>query len=156
MNETFRQHVEALHPAFERLVAATPFKFADLGGQLVPQKGIYLFSEDGQHLYIGRTDNIRRRLQDHCRQGSTHNQASFAFHLAREEQEVLKPTYKTEGSRQHLVSQDAFVKSFVAQKARLRAMDIRTVEEADANRQALLEMYASIALGTPYNDFNNH
>jgi hypothetical protein len=35
-------------------------------------------------------------------------------------------------------------------------MDIRVVEEADANRQALLEMYVSIALDTPYNDFNNH
>jgi hypothetical protein len=54
------------------------------------------------------------------------------------------------------MSQAAFLAAFTARKARLRAMTIRTVEEADSNRQALLEMYASIALGTPYNDFNNH
>ena len=31
-----------------------------------------------------------------------------------------------------------------------------TLQLAEANRQALLAMYVSIALNTPYNDFNNH
>jgi hypothetical protein len=54
------------------------------------------------------------------------------------------------------MTQDNFRSAFESQKARLRAMDIRVVEEAEPNRQALLEMYVSIALGTPYNDFANH
>ena len=54
------------------------------------------------------------------------------------------------------MTQEKFRSAFEAQKARLREMDIRVVEEADPSRQALLEMYVSIALGTPYNDFANH
>ena len=156
MNETFRQHVEALHPALERLTAVSPFQFPDLAAQTLPKKGIYLFTEHGKHLYVGRTDDMRRRLQSHCRSGATHHQATFAFRLSREVCGVPKATHRPEGSRAHLVTQEEFLAAFVAQKARLRAMEIRCVEEADSNRQALLEMYASIALGTPYNDFNNH
>jgi hypothetical protein len=34
--------------------------------------------------------------------------------------------------------------------------DIRYVEEAEPNRQALLEIYVAVALDTPFNDFKNH
>ncbi len=156
MNETFRQHVESLHPAFERLVAAKPFKYIEAAAQALPVRGIYLFTESESHLYVGRSDNILQRLHFHCRESSDHNKASFAFRLAREVCGATKPAYKKEGSRADLMSQEAFLAAFFAQKARVRGMDIRAVQEDDANRQALLEMYASITLGTPYNDFNNH
>ena len=156
MNETFRQHVEALHPAYERLIASTPFKFADLAGQSIPDRGVYLLTEGERHLYVGRSDNIRERLQNHCRTGATHLQAAFAFRLAREACGVPKATYKPQGSRADLMTQEPFRLSFDAQKVRLRAMDIRVVAETDGNRQALLEMHVAIALATPYNDFNNH
>lgn len=156
MNETFRRHVEALHPAYERLIASTPFKYADLAKQAVPERGIYLLTEEGQHLYVGRSDNIRQRLKDHCAVSATHHKAAFAFRLTREACGVPKASYRREGSRADLMTQDHFRTAFEAQKARLREMDIRVVEEADPNRQALLEMYVSIALGTPYNAFANH
>jgi predicted GIY-YIG superfamily endonuclease len=156
MNETFRQHVEALHPALERLVATAPLKYADLAGQTIPKQGIYLFTEGGKNLYVGRSDDIRQRLGLHCRPSATHNQATFAFRLAKELCGITKASYKPEGSRADLASKDPLKGVFKAQKERLQLMDIRTVKEADANRQALLEMYVSIALGTPYNDFNNH
>jgi hypothetical protein len=35
-------------------------------------------------------------------------------------------------------------------------MGYRYVEEPNPTRQALLEMYCAIALGTPYNDFDTH
>lgn len=154
MNDTFRQHVEALHPALDRLLADVPFRVADLSGRTVPSRGIYLFTEGDKHLYVGRSDDIRQRLQQHTRPSAPQNQAAFAFKLARQACGVLRPTYRREGSRTDLVSQDVFRASFEAQKARVRMMNVRTVEENDANRQALLEMYVSIALGTPYNDFN--
>ena len=156
MNETFRQHLDALHPAYERLIASAPFKFAQLAEQRIPERGVYLLTEGERHLYVGRSDNIRKRLQNHCRAGVTHLQAAFAFRLTREACGVPKATYKPVGSRADLMMQEPFRLSFVAQKARLREMDIRTVAEADGNRQALLEMYVAIALATPYNDFNNH
>ena len=156
MNETFRLHVEALRPAYERLLASTPFKFADLAKQVIPKRGVYLLTEGERHLYVGRSDGIRNRLQDHCRPGASHLKAAFAFRLTREFCGVTKATYKTVGSRKDLMTEPHFKAAFDAQKARLRAMDIRVVEEADPSRQALLEMYVSIALATPYNDFGNH
>jgi hypothetical protein len=157
MNEVFARHVEALHPKYEQLVGARAFKFAELAGQAgLPARGIYLFSENGRDLYVGRSNNIRQRLRLHCLPSSKDNQAAFAFRLAREHCGVLKATYKAEGSRRHLMTQETFCAAFEAQKARLRAMDIRVVGEDEPNRQALLEMYASISLGTLYNDFDNH
>ena len=114
------------------------------------------FSEAERHLYVGRTNNLRKRLQQHCRPGSSHNSAPFAFRLAREERNVLKATYKTEGSRTHLLQNPEFARSFVTAKSRLCSMQIRVVEEADPLRQALLEMYVAVSLGAQYNDFDNH
>jgi len=45
---------------------------------------------------------------------------------------------------------------FSATKERVRNMDVRYVEENDPATQAILEIYAAIALETRYNDFDNH
>lgn len=155
MNEHFRKHMESLHPSFETLLHCTPFAFDTLPKQL-PKAGVYLFSEGQSHLYVGRTNDLRKRLQQHCRPSSSHNSAPFAFRLAREECNVLKATYKTEGSRAHLLQEPMFARSFVGAKARLCSMQIRVVEESDPLRQALLEMYVAVSLAARYNDFDNH
>jgi predicted GIY-YIG superfamily endonuclease len=156
MNENFRQYVNALHPALEHLMGSIPFKYADLRHQTLPKRGLYLFSECGKHLYAGRSDDLRQRLGMHCRPSAQHNQATFAFRLAKEVCGIAKASYKPEGSRADLASKDWFKNVFEAQKQRLRQMEIRFIEEIDDNRQALLEMYVAIALGTPYTDFKNH
>jgi len=155
MHETFREHIESLHPTFQALVNSAPFTFATLP-KVLPKAGIYLFTENGRHLYVGRTNGIRKRLANHCRPSSTHNTAAFAFRLAREARNVQKATYKKEGSRADLVRDKDFVEAFVAAKARLCTMDIRVIEEANPLRQALLEMYVAVALDALYNDFDNH
>jgi hypothetical protein len=155
MNEQFRQHIESLHLSFERLRDSTSFQFASLPKAL-PKAGVYLFSDGGRHLYVGRTNSIRSRLQQHCRPGSSHNSAPFAFRLAREARKVLQATYKTHGSRAHLLQDPDFALAFSDAKARLRTMNIRVVEESNPLRQALLEMYIAVALAAPYNDFDNH
>jgi hypothetical protein len=50
----------------------------------------------------------------------------------------------------------AFVLTFQEAKERIRNMEYRYVEEKDQNRQALLEIYCAVVLGTPYNDFGTH
>ena len=132
-----------------------PFVFGSLPMQL-PRAGIYLFTEDGKHLYTGRTNGIRKRLQQHCRPSSTHNSAPFAFRLARIARNVPKATYKIEGSRSSLIQDPDFSAAFTTAKSRLRAMEIRVVEESNPLRQALLEMYVAVSLETPFNDFDNH
>jgi len=49
-----------------------------------------------------------------------------------------------------------FAAAFTAAKQRIRKMNLRYVEETDPLRQALLEIYVSAVLQTPYNDFNTH
>lgn len=82
--------------------------------------------------------------------------AAFAFRLARESTGHTRATYRTEGSRAELAKDPLFLRAFNAAKARIREMDVRFVEESDALRQTVLEVYAAVALHTPYNDFDTH
>jgi hypothetical protein len=118
----------------------------------LPERGIYLFSEGDQHLYVGRTNRIRRRLAGHCRASSTHFSATFAFRIARQDTGQLKASYAPKGSRAELVKEEEFALAFSRAKTRLGAMDLRFVEQ-DAVRQALLEIYLAVTLKTPFNDF---
>jgi hypothetical protein len=156
MDESFRQHVESLHPKLERLIEMPPCKRLRLPPRM-PEAGIYLLSEADKHLYVGRSNGIRKRLDRHCRPSSKHHLASFAFRLAREATGNLVATYsKHSGSRDDLASDPTFAAAFLTAKSRVAMMDIRFVEEGDATRQALLEIYAAVALRTPYNDLDNH
>ena len=82
--------------------------------------------------------------------------AAFAFRLARESTGKLKATYTTKGSRAALMQEPSFREAFDMAKERIRAMEVRFVEEPDPVCQTLLEVYVAIALGTPYNDFETH
>jgi hypothetical protein len=63
---------------------------------------------------------------------------------------------KTAFARTAQSAEPIFAEAFTRAKARVRAMDLRFVEEENPLRQALLEIYVSIALGTKYNDFDTH
>ena len=149
-------HVEALRPKLVKLQAMVPVKPALLPTQM-PKAGVYLLSESGRHLYVGRSNGIRRRIGRHCLPGATHRMAAFAFRLAREATGNLRATYKKgEGSRADLMQNPDFMNAFNAAKARIRDMDLRFVEESDPVRETLLEVYVAVVLATPYNDFDNH
>jgi predicted GIY-YIG superfamily endonuclease len=155
MNSKFATFVESLEPAFQTLIKMTPVCVERLP-QSTPMRGIYLFSDGAKHLYVGRSDNIRRRVRLHCRPGSQHNQATFAFRMARRETGHTEAAYTATGSRRAMVKDAVFGPAFLACKARIRSLDLRYVEESDPTRQALLEIYTATVLGTPFNDFENH
>jgi cytolysin-activating lysine-acyltransferase len=69
MNREFREAVDSLHPAFERLITAPAY----IQGAKLPEQGVYLFRENGNAMYIGRSDNIRCRYGHHTRPGSPTN-----------------------------------------------------------------------------------
>lgn len=155
MNVTFAALVDSLEPAFETLIQMTPVSAEELPRSM-PKRGIYLFSEGSTHLYVGRSDNIRGRIALHCRPSSQHNQATFAFKMARAVTGKTEATYTAARSRLQLANEPAFGAAFVACKARIRHMDLRYTIEDDPTRQALLEIYVATVLGTPFNDFANH
>jgi hypothetical protein len=155
MDGKFAALVQTLEPSCERLIAMKPVSASTLP-QGIPERGIYLFSDGGRHLYVGRSNNIRRRIALHCRASSQHNQATFAFRMARRQTGRTDAAYTTKGSRREMAVDEVFGPAFVACKARIRSLELRFVEEPDATRQALLEIYVATVLETPFNDFENH
>jgi hypothetical protein len=155
MNQKFRELLGSLEPKYQALVSMQPVRFGSLP-RVMPERGIYLFSEGAQHLYVGRTNGIRKRLQNHCRLSGTHFTATFAFRIARHTTGQTKASYAPTGSRSQLCEDAVFGPAFEAAKKRVNAMDIRFVEETVSVRQALLEIYVASALQTPFNDFDNH
>jgi hypothetical protein len=155
MNPKFRNFVDLLEPLYRQLMAAPPTRVDQLPRDM-PTAGIYVFSEHHRHLYVGRTNRMRRRLQEHSRPSSTSDSAPFAFTLARKNTGRRRASYVPDGSRRHLERDPRFRAAFIKAKERVRGMDVRFVQEGDPTRQALLELYVAIALGTPYNNFDTH
>src|SRR5580700_4214809 len=156
MHPTFAKLLEGLHPKFEELMRMPPCAYGKLP-KTMPKQGVYLFSEDGLHLYVGRSNKIRSRYGRHCNPGATHRMAAFAFKLAREATGKTTASYKVgDDSRAGLMLNPEFIGAFTAAKARIRKMDFRFVEETDQNTQALLEIYCTIVLNARFNDFNTH
>lgn len=155
MDPKFRARIESLEPLLSQIKAMTPVK-PDAMPMQMPRAGIYVFSEGDQTLYVGRSNDIRGRIGRHCRPGATHRMAAFAFRLAREKTGRLAASYTTAGSRADLIRDAAFLAAFNEAKARIRKMDLRYVEVVEPVTQALLEMYAAMALDAKYNDFDNH
>lgn len=155
MDPKFAAHTESLDASLQRLLAMPPVKPDHLPPE-VPPAGVYLISDGQRHIYVGRSNNLGRRMRRHGRPGATHRQAALAFRLAREATGNVKASYKTKGSRSDLMADPKFNASFSRAKERIRHMDLRFVAEANPTRQALLEIYVAVALDTPYNDFDTH
>ena len=135
------------------LLKSPRYKVAELPKN-IPTRGVYVFSKSGKVLYIGRTDNLRRRLQLHTR--NNHNQATFAFLLARKRTGIKRASYQKAGSRSDLLRQRKFRAAFDAARHEIHAMDVQFIAERNPNKQALLEICAAIRTGSRFNNFNNH
>ena len=153
MDPRFSGLVETQAPKLEQLLAMPPMQYGQLPVRM-PEKGVYLFSAGRKHLYIGRSNVLRKRFYRHFQ--SRHG-ATFAFLLARKETGRIERSYKRgENSREGLMKDPAFNSAFLAAKLKMRDMNYRYVEEADQVRQALLEIYCAVVLKTPFNDFGTH
>lgn len=150
MDSRFAEFVDALVEKHEAMMAMTPIRRDDLPKGL-PPAGVYVFSEGANHLYVGRTRRLRRRIIEHSHPKMF--DAPFAFRLAREKVGKTKASYTKKDSRKELLADPEFLQARLAACERIRAMDIRFAEEADPVRQSLLEIYSSVVLGTPYNEF---
>jgi len=153
MNPRFQAFVKQLEPKFQQLIWMDPVKVTSLP-RYMPTAGIYVFYEEGNPLYVGRTNRMKQRIRYHSRESA--DDAPFAFRLAREATGYTKATYRKKGSRKDLLSTSQFREAFAEAKARTREMDIRFIEESDHIKQALLEIYTAVVLDTPYNDFKTH
>jgi hypothetical protein len=135
------------------------------------RRGIYLFSEDGGHLYVGRTGITRRtrgrglapttsfrsRFDQHTQPGQPPWSAPFAARLAHAEAAAqgLQPVTGWWKTRHNEGAEMCAL--FTAAKARVGQMEMRVAAFDDDERgvrSAVAELYAHVVLGTPYNDFS--
>lgn len=151
---TFRTIAESLDPLLSALLACPPTT-REAWSRLPESRGIYLFESDGVAHYVGRTNRIKRRIYLHTRPGAGHNQATFAFIMARREAEARGLSLSAL-TRVGLQANDQFSVLFREAKGRVAGMRVRYVEVPDSSTQAIFEVYAAVVLGTPHNTFENH
>ena len=151
MDSQFQEHLSRLPVYLSRLLESPFLTSSDLAS--VPKRGIYVFYEDGTPIYVGRSNTMRIRLQSHGRASSGHESATFAFLLAKSHPEC-PPLGKL--SRANLQAHPEFAPLYARCKQRIAAMRIRVVEIEDQVDQTLFEVYAALALQTPYNHWHTH
>ena len=126
-------------------------------------KGVYVFYEHEKPLYVGRSDDIRERIQVHSRPSSPAGSANFAFILTRGEWNIWDGPYWSgplpkEGSNaskkaesiknkkgtlskkipltQKRLLEDADIyRDFECQKKRIKKMKVRVVRVDDPPKQ---------------------
>jgi len=119
-----------------------------------PDKGIYVFFEEGKPLYVGRSERMKKRVKEHGRRSSGHNSATFAFLLAKEIAE--KSEIDLSQRREDLETDPKFKPIYDRMKERVSKMQIKVVEVPDPVEQTFFEVYAALELKTPYNEWGTH
>lgn len=143
----------------DELTEASLIKLSELKGGILPKNGgIYVFYErKNTPVYVGRTKNIRQRIQLHTRASSKQESATFTFNLAKQEYRTLFPD-KKKTTRKLLMNEIEFIPIFNLQKERVREMYMKFIIEEHDILQTILEPYFAIKLQTypNYNTFETH
>ena len=118
-------------------------------------RGIYVFYENGKPIYVGRANNIRKRIQWHTRESSGSESASFAFNLAKKEYAKESEINK---KRKELMQIEEFIEIFRKHKLNLKNIELKCIPIENDILQTMFEPYLAFKLGTyPINNtFENH
>ncbi len=149
MNVAFQEAVERMNPIMEILLNSEELTWEGRRG--APQQGVYVLYEDGNPIYVGRSNRMRNRIREHGADSSDRHSATFALKLLR--LELNEP----EGNTEDFVN--AHEEEYRQQRERVRAMTFRAVEITDQLEQTLFEIYAILIFGTHHighNDFDTH
>lgn len=150
------------HPDFSVLLKEMPkyerrlefIASTDISKLLKNKKGVYVFYKRNIAVYVGKTDNLGRRLKEHSRNGSKSNDANFAFKIARMEWHQNNETSQ-KITRKVLEATDSFKPHFDSAKQMIKSMKMKFVEIEDPYCQYLFEFWLAIKLKTKYNQFIN-
>lgn len=123
-------------------------------GNLPIYGGVYVFYKNSKPIYVGRADNIRKRIQWHTRKSSGSESASFAFNLAKND--YNKGEFKK--TRKELMEIEEFIEIFENHKLNLHDCVFKCIKIENDIMQTMFEPYLAYKLGTyPVNNtFENH
>jgi len=127
---------------------------SEITKKLQNKKGVYVFYENNIAVYVGKTDNLGRRLKEHARNSSKNNDANFAFKIAKLEWKLNNKT-AIKITRKILDETETFLPHFDKAKKTVGNMKMKFVEIDDPNHQYLFEFWLAIKLSTKYNQFVN-
>ena len=150
MNRDFQQIIDKMDPLLRKLQTSPP---STVHGGLkdLPQRGVYAFYENGQAIYVGRSNRMRQHIREHGAESSRHESATFAYKLMLEETGI-QGGHSSKLSRKDLQEKHEAV--YTEQRRRIREIEVRAVEIGEQRIQAVFEIYAVLALGTTkYNSF---
>lgn len=118
-------------------------------------RGIYVFYENEKAIYVGRTNNIKKRINAHIQRGSGSEKASFAFNLAKRNFLIDN---EIKMKRKDFIDKDEFRKIFEDHKSNLANLDFKFIVIDNDILQTMFEPYLAYKLGTyPHNNtFENH
>ena len=152
MNEELRAVLAQMEPLLCQLGDCDEETFATRRN--LPNRGVYVFYEGGRPLYVGRSNQIWKRIQTHGRRGANNGQANFAFRLLAQKYN-LDIGHNAPADRNQ-VARD-YAEEFRAQKGRVRNMTNKAVGIADDTVSYFFEAYAILALNTTeFNRFEPH
>jgi len=149
---------------FNRLIAKMPELLKRLEGQPfltrdnlgdIPEKGVYVFYENGKAIYVGRSNRLKSRIQEHGRPSSDHYSATLAFNIAKKRMNFNRNKHRL-ATRNELEKAPGFKEAFFLARKQVAEMQVKVIEIEDQIEQAMFEIYASLAFGTEFNDFNTH
>ena len=152
MSETFDKIVAQMEPLLKTLLSERPLDRAELRN--IPKRGIYVLYEGGEPIYVGRSNDIPRRLREHGNDSSRNESATFAYKLSLDA--TGDPGGHTPGKTRKTRERDPeFAKEYQKQRKRVRNMLVRVAGIEDQATQSVFEIYAILALGTEsYNKFH--
>jgi hypothetical protein len=150
----FDEAVSKMPRLLEQLLEAPAHRVSDHPS--VPNSpGIYLFSQDGEPVYVGQSRKLRQRLRHHTDLLSGQNRASFAFNIAKRDAGLAG--LDVARFRQVLEADVDFAEHFDRAKHSVADMTVQLIELADPIERTIFEMYAALALHTSeFNSFETH
>jgi len=118
MNKKFDKHIRLVVKHYENLISGPVNNLKDRSKfKNIP--GIYILIENDSPVYVGRTRNLRNRLQAHI--SASHNSASFAVKRMRANLSLV-PTYKLEMSREFITKTEPYRGHFLEEIEKIREM----------------------------------
>jgi len=152
VNEEFGRLVNQLPHLLEHVVRSRGLDRSE--SRRLPKRGVYVFYERGEPVYVGRSNRMKERILEHGQPSSDRYSATFAFRLAKEAAKQKGIDLSKTGAQ--LEEDRAFADLFSQARERVSGMFVRAVEIEHPIVQTLFEVYAHVALRTKYNDFDTH
>ena len=147
----FENAICQMAPLLHELESNCFREWADLKD--VPKQGIYVFYEKGKPMYVGRSNNMPRRIRQH---GDENSRSAATFAYKRTLEATNDPGGHSSGkTRKDRMSDPSFTKEFSKHREKIRNMQVHTVKVEDQLAQTLFEIYAILKLKTTrYNKFH--